>query len=135
MLGFFFQTAMLTRFFWLCDGVGGNTKTQFEAVALDLHGNKEVLAIHNAEDVAKLLKEKTNLSYDITVHKQEQTVEIKQSIGKLSSLVGALQIHEVMIDSNLVIKKKNLPTDPFYKAVMINQTRRPVTNDLEFDDV
>ena len=57
----------------------------FEAVALDLHGNKEVLAIHKAEDVAKLLKEKTNLSYDITVHKQEQTDEIKQSIGKLSS--------------------------------------------------
>ena len=126
---------MLTRFFWLCDGVGGNTKTQFEAVALDLHGNKEVLAIHNAEDVAKLLKEKTNLSYDITVHKQEQTDEIKQSIGKLSSLVGALQIHEVMIDSNLVIKKKNLPTDPFYKAVLINQTRRTVANDLEFDDI
>ena len=70
-----------------------------------------------------------------SVHKQEQTDEIKQSIGKLSSLVGALQIHEVMIDSNLVIKKKNLPTDPFYKAVLINQTRRPVTNDLEFDDV
>ena len=115
--------------------MGGNTKTQFEAVALDLHGNKEVLAIHKAEDVAKLLKEKTNLSYDITVHKQEQTDEIKQSIGKLSSLVGALQIHEVMIDSNLVIKKKNLPTDPFYKAVLINQTRRTVANDLEFDDI
>ena len=48
--------------------------------------------------------------------------------------ISWLQIHEVMIDSNLVIKKKNLPTDPFYKAVMINQTRRPVTNDLEFDD-
>ena len=73
-----------------CDGVGGNTKTQFEAVALDLHGNKEVLAIHHATDVAKLLKEKTNLSYDITVHQQEQTDKIKQSIGKLISLVGAL---------------------------------------------
>ena len=30
--------------------------------------------------------------------------EIKESIGKLSSLVGALQIHEVMLNSNLVIK-------------------------------
>ena len=50
----------------------------------------KVLAIHHAEDVAKLLMEKTNLSYDITVHKQEQTDEIKQSIGKLISLVGAL---------------------------------------------
>ena len=40
-----------------------------ENVALDIHGNKEILSIHSAEDVAKLLKERTNLSYDITVHK------------------------------------------------------------------
>ena len=45
-----------------CDGVGGNTKTQFEAIALDIHGNKEALAIHSADDVAKLLKERTNLA-------------------------------------------------------------------------
>ena len=115
-----------------CDGVGGNTKTQFEAVALDLHGNKEVLAIHHAEDVAKVLKEKTNLSYDITVHQQEQTDKIKQSIGKLSSLVGALHTHEMMIDSNLVMKKKNLPTDPFYKAVLIKESRR---TDVDYDDI
>ena len=103
----------------LAMGLAATQKTQFEAVALDLHGNKEVLAIHHA----KLLKEKTNLSYDITVHQQEQTDKIKQSIGKLSSLVGALHTHEVMIDSNLVMKKKNLPTDPFYKA------------DVDYDDI
>ena len=116
----------------LAMGLAATQKTQFEAVALDLHGNKEVLAIHHAEDVAKLLKEKTNLSYDITVHQQEQTDKIKQSIGKLSSLVGALHTHEMMIDSNLVMKKKNLPTDPFYKAVLIKESRR---TDVDYDDI
>ena len=116
----------------LAMGLAATQKTQFEAVALDLHGNKEVLAIHHATDVAKLLKEKTNLSYDITVHQQEQTDKIKQSIGKLSSLVGALHTHEMMIDSNLVMKKKNLPTDPFYKAVLIKESRR---TDVDYDDI
>ena len=51
-----------------CDGVGGNTKTQLEAIAMDIHGSKEALAIHNADDVARLLKERTNLTYDISVH-------------------------------------------------------------------
>ena len=118
-----------------CDGVGGNTKTQFEAIALDIHGNKEALSIHNADDVAKLLKERSNLTYDISVHKQKETDAIKNSIGKLNSLVGALKIHEVLIDENLVIKKKNLPTDAFYKAVLITERRRKsaVCNDSDSD--
>ena len=45
-------------------------------------------------------------------------------MGKLSSLTGAMQIHEVMIGSDLSIKKKNLPTDPFYKSVEIKESRR-----------
>ena len=58
----------------------------------------------------------------------------------MSSLVGAMKIHEVMIDSNLVIKKKNLPTDPFYKAVLIKQNRRKsavsnADNDSDYDDI
>ena len=127
-----------------CDGVGGNVKTQFEAIALDIHGNKEVLAIHSADDVARLLKERTNLTYDISVHKQDKqdkTDQIRRSIGKLSSLVAALKIHEILIDQNLVVKKKNLPNDPFYKSVLIKESRRKstISNDSdsgsEFDDI
>ena len=111
-----------------------------ENVALDIHGNKEILSIHSAEDVAKLLKERTNLSYDITVHKQDKTDEIKNSVGQLSSLVGALKIHEVLIETNLVVKKKNLPSDAFYKAVLIRQSRRKSTvndanDDSDYDDI
>ena len=124
-----------------CDGVGGNTKTQFEAIALDIHGNKEALSIHNADDVAKLLKERSNLTYDISVHKQDKTDQIRRSIGKLSSLVGAQKIHEILINQNLVVKKKNLPNDPFYKSVLIKESRRKstISNDSdsgsEFDDI
>ena len=35
-----------------------------------------------------------------------------------------------MIDS-----KKNLPTDPFYKAVLIKESRRKATNDVDYDDI
>ena len=34
------------------------------------------------------------------------------------------ELHEVVIVSDLSIKKKNLPTDPFYKAVDIKESRR-----------
>ena len=54
-----------------CDGVGGNVKTQVEAVALAVHGSSEMLTIHSADDVAKVIKEKTNLTYDVTVHHKE----------------------------------------------------------------
>ena len=56
-------------------------------------------------------------------------------------LVGALKIHEILIDQNLVVKKKNLPNDPFYKSVLIKESRRKstISNDSdsgsEFDDI
>ena len=65
-----------------------------------------MLTIHSADDVAKVIKEKTNLIYDVTVHYKEKTDEIARSIGKLSSLTGAMQIHEVTIGSDLSMKKK-----------------------------
>ena len=33
--------------------------------------------------------------------------------------------HEVMITYNGIVKKKNLPTDAFYKAVTIRESRKP----------
>ena len=35
-----------------------------------------------------------------------------------------MKILEVMIGSDLSIKKKNLPSDPFFKAVDIKESRR-----------
>ena len=59
------------------------------------------------------------------MHYKEKTEEINRSIGKLSPLTGALAIHEIlMIGSDLSIKKKHLPTDPFYKSVQIKESRK-----------
>jgi hypothetical protein len=108
-----------------CDGVGGNIKTQVEDILLNIFVNHELETIHSAEDVAKLIAEKTNLTYDITVHKQEKTDAIRESLPKLRALVGSMTTHEVMITSDGVTKKKNLPTDAFYKAVTIRESRKP----------
>ena len=85
------------------------------------------------EDVAKVLKERTNLTYTISVHKQQDTDAIRNSLGHLSSLTGALKIHEIFIGQDLVVKKKMLPSDPFYKAVLIKESRKKsaVTNVLD----
>ena len=85
-------------------------------------------------------KERTNLTYDISVHKQEKTDEIKKnSIGRLNPLIVALKIHEVLIEKNLEIKKKNLPTDAFFKGVLLKESRRRSTvrndSDSEYEDI
>ena len=51
-----------------------------------------------------------------------------------------MKIHEVMIGEDLTIKKKNLPSDPFYKAVNVIESRRRSTavicdSGSEFDDI
>ena len=114
-----------------CDGVGGNIKTQVEAVALNIFGEHELDTIHSADDVARLIKEKTNLTYDITIHKQEKTEEIRNSLPKLGPLVGAMKTHEVMITADGSIKKKNLPSDAFYKSVTIKESRKHKQIDLD----
>ena len=55
----------------------------------------ENIAIHSADYAKKVIKEKTNLTYDVIVHYNDKTEEINRSIGNLSSLTGALAIHEV----------------------------------------
>ena len=46
----------------------------------------------------------------------------------------------MLIETNLVVKKKNLPSDAFYKAVLIRQSRRKSTvndanDDSDYDDI
>ena len=52
------------------------------------------------------------------------------------SVTGALKIHEIFIGEDLVVKKNMLPNDPFYKAVLIKESRKKslVTNVLDDDD-
>ena len=68
--------------------------------------------------------------------RRQDTDAIRNSLGQLSSLTGALKIHEIFIGEDLVVKKKMLPNDPFYKAVLIKESRKKstVTNVLDDDD-
>ena len=47
----------------VCDGVGGNVKTEVKAVALAVHGTSGNITIHFADDVKKVNtdKKKSNL--------------------------------------------------------------------------
>ena len=113
-----------------CDGVGGNIKTQVEAAMLASFGQGLLEPIHSVQDVKKVIHEKTNLNYHITIHTQEDIENVKESMPKLGPLVGAMKVHEIFIGEDGVIKKKELPTDTFYKQVTIRETRlrRPETN-------
>ena len=68
------------------------------------------------------------------VHKQEDTDAIRNSLGHLSSLTGALKVHEIFIGQDLVVKKKMFPNDPFYKDVLIKRKKSTVTNIFDDDD-
>ena len=58
---------------------------------------KAILIVTLIEDVAKVLRERTNLTYTISVHKQQDTDAIRNSLGHLSSVTGALKIHEIFV--------------------------------------
>ena len=72
-----------------------HTNTDFSCFKL-LHWQcMENITIHSVDDAKKVIKEKNNLTYDVIVHYNDKTEEINRSIGNLSSLTGALAIHEV----------------------------------------
>ena len=103
-------------------------KTEVEAALQNNIGNHEVSQIKSAEDVRKLIKEKTNLTYDIAVHKQETSEKINNNLPKLGPLVGALKIHEIVLTPEGVIKKKNLPNEISYTIVNIKESRKKRKN-------
>ena len=65
-----------------------------------------------------------------------QVARIIILITFITIVVTIVKIHEI-----LVVKKKNLPNDPFYKSVLIKESRRKstISNDSdsgsEFDDI
>ena len=49
---------------------------------------------------------------------------VRDKMPKLGPLVGAMKLHEILISSEGVVKKKNLPSDIFYQNVNIRESRR-----------
>ena len=44
---------------------------------------------------------------------------------KLGPFVGALKIHKILISSDRLVKKKNMPSDLFYQNVRVKESRKP----------
>ena len=51
-------------------------------------------------------------------------------------MAGALKNHEILIGQDLIVKKEMLLSDPFYKAVLIKESRKKsaVINILDDND-
>ena len=90
---------------------------------LNSFGQNEIEAIHSVKDVKKLIEQKTNLKYHISIHTKEEIETVQNSMPKLGPLVGALKLHEVFISGDGLLRKKDLPTDTFYKQVTIRESR------------
>ena len=50
---------------------------------LRIHGEGEVIAVHSVKDVKNVIENKTNLSYDIKIHTQEEIADVSDTLPKL----------------------------------------------------
>ena len=48
--------------------------------------------------------------------------------------IFTMNVHEIMIGCDLTVKKKNLPSDPFFKSVIIKESRRRTTSVVSNDE-
>ena len=94
----------------------------------------ELKGVRSGAERMKKYRAENKQKCDLTNLKQN--FRRSQLLGQLSSLTGALKFHEIFIGEDLVVKKKMLPNDPFYKAVLIKESRKKstVTNVLDDDD-
>ena len=91
------------------------------------------------EEFKKQLNQNDDTITELDLELRDVKLKLEEALskidGKLSPLVGALKVHEVFIGDDLVIKKKNLPSDPFYKAVLIKESRRRLSAPANNDDM
>ena len=118
-----------------CDGVVGNIKTQVEEVVLQKYGENDITEIHSVKDIKRIIEDKTRLTYDIVIHTAEEIKIIKDSLPKLGPLTGAMKIHEIVISSDGVCKKKNMPSDLNYQEFKIKESRKRIRENPESDEI
>ena len=100
------------------DGIGGNIKN---LVNDKLAFNTEY-TIKTMEDIVELIKDNTTI--ELLVHTEEEVKKVADSLPKLSSLNGALSIHELLFEKDGKVFAKKLPSDPIYFPVEIKTSRR-----------
>jgi hypothetical protein len=100
------------------DGIGGNIKN---LVNDKLAFNTEY-TIKTMEDIVELIKDNTTI--ELLVHTEEEVKKVADTLPKLSSLNGALSIHELLFEKDGKVFAKKLPSDPIYFPVEIKTSRR-----------
>ena len=80
----------------VCDGVGGNIKTEVQAVALAVHRTSEKITIHPADDVKKVITNKNNLTYDVPVKDTRNCPEKAMKISHFNTNQSAPSIYIVI---------------------------------------
>ena len=100
------------------DGIGGNIKN---LVNDKLAFNTEY-TIKTMEDIVELIKDNTTI--ELLVHTAEEVKKVADTLPKLSSLNGALSIHELLFEKDGKVFAKKLPSDPIYFPVEIKTSRR-----------
>ena len=68
-------------------------------------------------------------------HTAEEIKIIKDSHPKLGPLTGAMKIHEIVISSDGVCKKKNMPSDLNYQKFKIKESRKRIRENPESDEI
>ena len=114
------------------DGIGGNIKN----AAQEKQNMKPDTVLLSVKDVKYNLE--TNI--DLKIHTKEDIKNVKENMPeKVGPLVGATKVHELLFEINGNIKKKNLPSDIFYKPVKLKildaiNIRPRVNLDMAFID-
>jgi hypothetical protein len=85
------------------DGVGGNIKN---LVNDKLAFNTE-FTIKTMEDIVELIKENTTI--ELLIHTKEDVMKVADNLPNLSSLTGALSIHELLFEKDGKVFAKNCP--------------------------
>ena len=112
-----------------CDGVGGNIKTLIK----DLTVFNTSMVISSASDIKDLIANKTTI--EVTCHNQEDIHEVLNDLPTLSSLKGAMKMHQIIFDASGAVRARSLPTDPTSNPVVLKVLRdKPTRDDTEEGD-
>ena len=103
------------------DGIGGKIKN----LVKDKMAFNRQYTISNMEDIVELIKRDTTI--ELMIHTKDDVMSVANNLPNLSSLKGALKIHEILYDDGKVFSK-HLPGDAFYDQVIIRESRRNISH-------
>ena len=98
------------------DGIGGKIKN----LVKDKVAFNRQYTISTMQDIIELIRRDTTI--ELKIHTKEEVLRVANSLPHLSSLKGALKIHEILYEDGKVLSKQ-LPGDAFYSLVIIRESR------------